>query len=199
MTILRKSTARRLALALVTGAALLPAGAALAQTPMLGETRAFGFNFCPRGWAATDGQILPISQNQALYSLLGTNFGGDGRTTFGLPDYRGRSPVGISYNSAPNYNLGQKGGAESATMTVGHMPTHNHAVNTVSATGDRGRPNSDFLASTTANIYSTATPTAVMDPAMIGSAGGGQPFATMPPFVTINWCIATQGLFPSRN
>lgn len=198
MTHFRIPRAGLLACALAACAALLPAAGAKAQD-MLGETRAFAFNFCPRGWAPAEGQLLPINQNQALYSLLGTNFGGDGRTSFGLPDYRGRSPIGVSYSGSPSYDIGQKGGAVTATMTAANMPAHNHAVNAVSAEGDRARPNSDFLSSGTELVYKSGTPDAVMDPSVISSTGGGQPFTIMPPYIAVTWCIALQGLFPSRN
>ncbi len=178
--------------------------------PMLGDLMPVGFNFCPRGWTMASGQILPINQNQALYSLLGTTFGGDGRTSFGLPDLRGRFAVGVG-NAAGlgNYTWGQRGGATTEVMTVAQMPSHNHLVNATNDQGDKFGPGGDYLAdpntddpTTEVQIYHDFTNPAnerTMHPDMIASTGSGQPFTVQDPYQVITWCIALQGTFPSRN
>ena len=166
--------------------------------PFLGEIRMVGFNFAPRGWALCDGQILPISQNSALFALLGTTFGGDGRTTFGLPDLRGRAPkhVGTGPGLAP-YNWGQQGGAENITLQLANLPSHNHTVNCQPEDGNQGTPANGFPAPVANGYASTSGGT--MNAGMIGSVGGGQPVSILPPYLVIYFCIALQGIFPSRS
>ena len=164
--------------------------------PFLGEIRPFGFNFAPRGWALCDGQILPINQNQALFSLLGTTYGGDGRTTFALPDLRGRSPIGFD-NQRP---LGSRDGEEQVTLTLGQLANHDHSVNASSDAATAGTVTGNALANTgTSPAYGNAASLVATNPAAVATAGGGQAHDNMQPFLTLNYCIAVQGLFPSRN
>ncbi|CAN0094302.1 unnamed protein product [Chrysoparadoxa australica] len=176
--------------------------------PFLAEISMFGGNFAPRGWAFCDGQILPINQNQSLYSLLGTTYGGDGRTSFALPDLRGRIPVHSGNGSVgpglSPYVLGQKGGAETVTLNVSEIPSHNHgvAMRAESRAGSVADPAGNMLASGS-SIFRTNTPAddVDMDAAMIQqfNVGGGQSHYNMPPFLAVNYIIALQGQFPSRN
>lgn len=166
--------------------------------PFLGQIQAFGFNFAPRGWATCDGQILSIAQNTALFSLLGTTYGGNGQTTFALPDLRGR--VSLHQGQGPGLtprSLGEVSGSETVTLISSQMPQHNHIVNANTGAPVDNLPGGQLLASTA--IYTTAGPDATMNPQMIGPAGGGQPHNNMQPYLVINWCIALEGIFPSRN
>lgn len=171
--------------------------------PFLGEIKIVGFNFAPRGWAFCDGQILPISQNQSLYSLLGTTYGGDGRTSFALPDLRGRTPV----HRGDGVALGRKGGAETVTLTTSEMAAHTHAIHGTSELADRGAVgasgNRGFatLLGTEPNdlIYGDATNLVNMAPGIVPNAGGGQAHNNIQPMLILSFCIALQGLFPSRN
>jgi microcystin-dependent protein len=168
--------------------------------PFIGEIRMFGFNFNPRGWAFCAGQLLPISQNTALFSLIGTYYGGNGQTTFGLPDLRGR--VGISMGQGPglpNYNIGQAGGTETVTLTQNQMPQHSHPMAANNGSGTASRPSGGVLANSGASQYAAAPDGTIMNPASIGLSGGNQPFSIIQPYLTINFCIALSGIFPSRN
>ena len=172
--------------------------------PFLGEIRLFPYNFAPRGWAFCSGQILPIAQNTALFSLLGTTYGGNGQTTFALPDLRGRRA--ISSGQGPglaSYDLGQVAGTESATLTVNNMPAHNHpaTLNAAGTDADQNKPAGNSLANTSGNTYSAAAPSNAMNQGdvVIGLAGGSQPFSILDPYLTLNYCIALEGIFPSRN
>lgn len=175
--------------------------------PFLGEIKLVGFNFAPRGWAYCDGQMLPINQNQSLYSLLGTTFGGDGRTTFALPDLRGRTPIhtGDAYSTGDDYSLGQRGGLENVTLTVDEMPVHAHGMLASSnmAMKSSVSPNQEVLADTSSGLP-------IYSPSGLGSlvelnenavtyAGGSQAHNNMQPSIVVGFCIALQGLFPSRN
>lgn len=164
--------------------------------PFLGEIRMMGFNFPPRGWALCDGQILPINQNQALYSLLGTTYGGDGRTTFALPDLRGRTPIHFGDGHA----LGQKSGEETHTLLAGEMPQHTHALQASPTAADSPQAAGNMLGtSAAADVYNAAGNLQNMSGAAVANAGGGQAHENMQPFLALNFCIALQGLFPSRN
>ena len=169
--------------------------------PFIAEIRIVGFNFAPRGWAFCDGHILPINQNQSLYSLLGTTYGGDGRTTFALPDLRGRTPIhtGAS-NGTPPHPLGQKSGEEAHGLTLTEMPQHNHTVQASSTAGDINRPADNVLAREQGNLYRLQLTNPVDFPtSVLTNGGGGQPGNNMQPFLALHFCIALQGLFPSRN
>jgi microcystin-dependent protein len=171
--------------------------------PFLGEIRMVGFNFAPQGWALCNGQLLPITQNTALFSLLGTFYGGDGRTTFALPDLQSRVAVhqGQGIGLSP-YVIGQNGGTEYVTLTAGQMPNHNHPVNCVGNGGNQASPTGNLPAieSTGTSLdYSNASGGAAMNPAMIGATGGGQPHPNLQPYLVVNFIIALQGIYPSRN
>jgi len=168
--------------------------------PFLAEIRIVGFNFAPRGWAFCDGQILPINQNQSLYSLLGTTYGGDGRTSFGLPGLRGRTPIHVGQsNAGAQHNLGQKSGEETQALSLNEMPVHSHTVaaSNNDAVGDMATDN--ILARPGANSYAAFNSGRNMGVDVIASAGGGQGHNNMQPYLAVNFCIALQGLFPSRN
>jgi microcystin-dependent protein len=160
--------------------------------PFIGEIRAFGFDFAPLGWSKCEGQLLPIAQNTALFSLLGTMYGGDGKLTFALPDLRGR--VIISASAA--HAQGQLGGEETHTLTVDEMPAHTHVAHGNTADGNLDTPQANVWASND-NAYRSAG-TAHMDPNAIATTGGGHAHNTMPPFQVLNYCIAVQGVFPAR-
>ena len=170
--------------------------------PFLAEVRIVGFNFAPRGWAFCDGQILPINQNQSLYSLLGTTYGGDGRTSFALPDLRGRTPIHVgNSNGGGTHTLGQKSGAEIITLGAQEIPQHKHSVQASSAEGNTPIPQDHLLADSPAQLYrdyagSTQTH---LRAGTVANAGGSQAHNNMMPYLALNFCIALQGLFPSRN
>jgi microcystin-dependent protein len=168
--------------------------------PFLGEIRMFGFNFAPRGWALANGQIMPISQNTALFSLLGTTYGGNGTSTFALPDLQGRIPIhqGSGAGLSP-YVIGEEGGSESVTLLASQMPTHNHPVQASSSPATTTRPHGAVPARTGADAYATTSDGTVMNASMIGNAGSDLPVSIIQPFLTVNFCIALAGIFPSRN
>ncbi len=163
--------------------------------PFLAEIRIVGFNFAPRGWAFCDGQILPINQNQSLYSLLGTTYGGDGRTSFALPDLRSRTPM----HRGDGHTLGQKGGAETVSLTAAEIAAHSHTVKASTIAGTELQPTGNILAS--ADVYRNpeAANTTALRSGTVTNAGGGQAHNNMQPYLAVNFCIALQGLFPSRN
>ncbi len=170
--------------------------------PFLGQIILVGFNFAPRGYAFCQGQILSIAQNTALFSLLGTTYGGNGTTTFALPDLRGRVPNGQGQGPGlSNYTLGEVGGAETVTLVSTQMPAHTHLLNCYTEDGNQGNANGNVLASTGAAPppYSNVAPNSLMAPASIAAAGGSQPHENRSPYLTLNYCIALQGIFPSRN
>lgn len=171
--------------------------------PFLGEIRMFGFNFNPRGWAFCNGQLLPISQNTALFSLLGTTYGGDGRTTFGLPNLQGSVPAHFGNGPGiPPRTLGQRFGAATQTLSVSQLPSHTHKARAQSGDGNSPTPVgnvwSDDLGVSSAT-YSTLGANADMNAQAIANAGGGQAFDINQPTLVVNFCISLVGLFPSRN
>ena len=167
--------------------------------PFLGEIRLFPYNFAPRGWAFCSGQLMSIAQNTALFALLGTTYGGNGQTTFGLPDLRGR--VAVSSGQGPGlsfYNLGQQAGTETVTLTQSEMPMHSHLVNaTLNDQNNSSRPSGAFL--TAGNTYNATPDGTVMAPQMIQPSGNSQPHSNIQPYLALNYCIALEGIFPSRN
>lgn len=167
--------------------------------PFLAEVRIVGFNFAPRGWALCDGQILPINQNQSLYSLLGTTYGGDGRTSFALPDLRSRVPVHPGDAGGNNVTLGQKGGVETVALSAAEVPAHTHTARATSDAANARTPAGSLLATTASPLYGPPATLTPMNTATLTNAGGGQAHNNMQPFTTLNFCIALQGLFPSRN
>jgi microcystin-dependent protein len=162
-------------------------------TPYLAEIRIFSFNFPPKGWAFCNGQLLPINQNQALFALLGTTYGGDGRTTFALPNMQGNFPLHVGNN----FLLGQTGGEFTHTLTTSEMPVHTHAPMGSSTPANLGVPTGNLWATGNAAYNPTANTT--MNPAGILSVGGGQGHENRPPFLVLNFCIALSGIFPSHN
>jgi len=173
---------------------------ALSDEPFIGEVRWFAGNFAPRGWTECNGQLLQISQNTALFSLLGTTYGGDGRSTFGVPDLQGRAMVheGIGPGLS-NRRLGQKSGAETETLTVSQMPSHGHTLRADASRGDSVLPNDRILANTGRTRLYNPIADVSMKPESIANAGGSAPHNNMQPFVTLRCIIATQGLYPSRS
>lgn len=172
--------------------------------PFIGEIVMFGGNFNPRGWAKCDGQLLPIDQNSALFSILGTLYGGDGRTTFGLPDLRGRVPIhtGTGPGLSPRA-LGRKGGGETATISENQLPAHDHALQGSTDQATEADPSASggnkVPAQAELNIYTESAPDVAMAANAIGAAGGGQPHTNVMPFQVVCFIIALVGVFPSRN
>lgn len=164
--------------------------------PFLSEIRLFSFVFAPKGWALCNGQLLPINQNQALFSLLGTTFGGDGRVNFALPDLRGRSPLHVG----GSHTLGERGGEEAHTLSLSELPQHSHNVN-VAATASSLTAAANILASPGKPAFAAAHSggAVAMAPQSGGSTGGSQAHLNLAPFLTISFCIALQGIFPSPN
>ncbi len=171
--------------------------------PFLGEIKIFSFNFAPRGWSLCNGQLLPIAQNQALFALLGTTYGGNGTINFALPNFQSRVPIHFGQGPGlPSYVLGQVAGVENVTLLSTQMPQHNHPVACNNAVATAGSPANNFwaqLPAGAANRFGPAGNAVAMNAADIGNAGGNQPHPNMPPFLVLNFCIALQGVFPSRN
>jgi microcystin-dependent protein len=167
--------------------------------PFLSEIRIMSFEFAPKGWALCNGQVLPISQNQALFSLLGTTFGGDGRTTFALPDLRARTPIHVG----SGHTLGERGGEQAHTLSIAELPTHTHAAQGSSAAADAAVPTGNLLAAvdntTFGTAYSAASNLTALSPSAVSDAGGSQAHLNLQPFLTLSFCIALQGIFPSPN
>jgi microcystin-dependent protein len=169
------------------------------SSPFLAEIRIFSFNFPPKGWAMCNGQLLPIQQNAALFSILGTTYGGNGVQTFALPNLQGRVPLHMGTNGGNNFILGQSAGEETHTLIVSEMPTHTHAPVASSNGPAVAGPGGNFWASNTgATPYTTASNSSMANGA-IGVAGGSQPHQNLSPLLTLNICIALVGIFPSRN
>ncbi len=165
--------------------------------PFLSEVRIMSFVFAPKGWALCNGQLLPINQNQALFSLLGTTFGGDGRVNFALPDLRGRVPIHVG----SGHTLGERGGEQAHTLSIAELPTHTHVLNASSTAANASPPspqNATILAdSAPGQAYGSPTSLAAMGAASITNTGGSQAHLNMQPFLTLSLCIALQGIFPS--
>lgn len=164
--------------------------------PFLSEIRIMSFVFAPKGWALCNGQLLPINQNQGLFSLLGTTFGGDGRVNFALPDLRGRTPIHVG----GSHTLGERGGEQAHTLSIAELPTHTHVLNGTSTDAAAAIPTGNLLArQAPANPYIAPTQLAAMNPGSVANTGGSQAHLNMQPFLTLNFCIALQGIFPSPN
>lgn len=174
----------------------------MALDPFVGEVTLFAGNFAPRGWAFCAGQLLPISQNTALFSLLGTNYGGDGRTTFGLPDLRGRSPLHVGAGQGPGlqaHSLGEMAGEDGVTLTTAQIPAHTHSLQ-ASTAASVSSPSStvNLAASSAGNVYRDATNPVAMSQTVVSSNGGGLPHNNRQPYLSLNFIIALQGIFPPR-
>jgi microcystin-dependent protein len=177
--------------------------------PFLGQITLFPYNFAPRGWANCQGQLLPISQNTALFSLLGTMYGGNGTTTFALPDLQGRAAVGQGpLVGGSTYDLGEQDGSESVALTTSTMAGHSHSVNATTGQGSTNAPAGALLAtaalgppraSNRGNVYNPAAPNTGLVPASVVSAGSGQPHNNVQPSLVLRYCIAINGIFPSRS
>jgi microcystin-dependent protein len=167
----------------------------------VGEIRIFGFNFAPTGWALCQGQTMPISQNTALFSLLGTTYGGNGTSTFQLPDLRGRVPVSFGTGTGLSaYELGQAGGTESVTLTEDQMPAHNHTLQASDDPATNTKPAGRVLGRARDRTFADAPDgTTTMNPGSIASVGGGQPASIVQPYLGLNFCIALFGIFPARS
>jgi microcystin-dependent protein len=164
--------------------------------PYVGEIRIVGFNFAPAGWAFCDGSILPISQNDTLFNLIGTTYGGDGQNTFALPDLRGRSPVHTG--GSLSYQLGQTGGVENVTLTSPQLPVHNHPVTVQGGAGNSNVPTGGFLAGSSVGQYAAASATGVTA-TLLQNNTGSQPHDNLMPYLTLNFVISLYGVFPSQN
>ncbi len=170
--------------------------------PFIGQIQAFGFNFPPRGWAHCNGQLLPIAQNTALFSLLGTTFGGDGRTTFGLPEMRGRSIRHVGNGPGVNpVTWGQRAGSNTTNILAANMPSHNHSVSIAvsNAAGEEAAPNGNYLANNAGGYNEDPSSGAALASSTSGNTGGNSPLGIDNPFIGIYVSIALVGIFPSRN
>jgi microcystin-dependent protein len=164
--------------------------------PFLGELKCVSFNFPPRGWALANGQLLPINQNQALFSLFGTTYGGDGRTTFGIPNLQGRAAVHMGQGLI----LGQQGGEYNHTLTISEMPQHIHGLQAINATQNDNNPQNTMFANapTGLGVYGPPNSLSLMFPADISKVGGSQPHSNQSPYLVMSWIVALQGIFPSQ-
>ena len=168
--------------------------------PFLGEIRLMSFNFPPKGWALCNGQLLPINVNQALFSILGTMYGGDGRTTFALPDLRDRVPLAAGQGAGlSDYQVGQAGGEATHTLTANEYVSHSHTVKGTRVEGNTATPGGTVLPAVGTGAYSQAAPDGAMASGALSTAGGGQPHENRQPFLAMNYVIALQGIFPSQS
>ncbi len=167
--------------------------------PFLGEVRVMSFGFAPKGWAQCNGQLLPINQNQALFSLLGTTFGGDGRVNFALPDLRGRTPIHVG----AGFGLGTRGGEQAHTLSIAELPMHTHLFNANSTAATTNNPaptgTMGLAASAGSQLYGPPGNLVAMAASAVSTVGGSQAHLNMQPFLTLSFCIALQGIFPSPN
>ena len=201
---MNKSTRLKLAMTSLTALATLQSAPAAAQSePFIGQIMCAGYNFAPRDWASLDGQILPIAQNTALFSLLGTTYGGNGQTTFALPDMRGRNMMHLGQGPGLTPRvLGEVGGTESTALLASNMPAHSHTVTPLGSTNDATSvsPAGKVAASKArTTLYAEPTNIVNMQPSTTSVVGGGQPINNVQPYVTVNCYIALHGIFPSRN
>ena len=164
-------------------------------TPFLGELKIVSFNFAPKGWSMCNGQLLPINQNQALFSILGTTYGGNGQTNFALPDLRGRAPLHVGQGLV----LGQAGGQEFHTVTMSEMPAHTHIVNGTTTVGTLNSGGANVFGVSQTPVYSPPAASTTLDPTTVTNVGGSQPHEDRQPYTVLNVIIALQGIFPSRN
>jgi microcystin-dependent protein len=162
--------------------------------PFLSEIKIVTWNFPPRGWAFCNGQLLPINQNQALFSVLGTTYGGDGRQTFALPNLQGRTAI----HNGQGFTLGQLGGEQTHTLTVGEMPAHTHAAHATSSASNSFEPTNNYLGAAK-DMYGPAVHLTAIGPSTVSTIGGGQAHNNMQPYLVLNFVIALQGIFPSQN
>lgn len=167
--------------------------------PFIGEIRMFGGNFAPAGWAFCAGQLMPISENDALFTLIGTTYGGDGQETFGLPDLQGRLPMHMGTGGGlSTRQIGENGGVETVTLTVNQIPIHNHAPLAVSGSGNQATPQNGVWAGAAASIYTTNPPNTPLTATLGGGTGGSQPHENMMPFLAISFIISLFGIFPTQ-
>ncbi|HEX8473265.1 MAG TPA: tail fiber protein [Pyrinomonadaceae bacterium] len=171
------------------------------SNPFIGEIRMFGGNFAPAGWAFCDGQLIPISENDALFTLIGTTYGGDGQETFALPDLRGRIPLhqGQGPGISSNYILGERAGVEEVTLTINQIPIHTHPLSASTGTGTQQTPQGAVSAQTTAQAYASLLEPVNMSSQSIGPTGGSQPHTNIQPYLSISFIISLFGLFPRPN
>jgi microcystin-dependent protein len=162
--------------------------------PFLSEIKLVSFNFPPKGWALCNGQFLPINQNQALFALLGTTYGGNGQTTFALPNLRGRAPI----HMGNGHTLGEAAGSTSVTVNIQQLPTHLHPMNVTNAASNASDPTNAIFAEVS-TTYGPPNALTTLNPQTVGNVGGSQPHNNMMPYLTLNFVIALQGIFPSRN
>lgn len=161
--------------------------------PFFSEIRLMSFVFAPRGWALCNGQLLPINQNQALFALLGTTFGGDGRVNFALPDFRGRVPIHVG----AGHTLGERGGEQAHTLSIAELPMHTHRVNVTNDRATTNAPTGATLGAASTSFYGEPRELTALHPSTAANVGGSQAHLNMQPFLTISFCIALQGIFPS--
>ncbi len=164
--------------------------------PFLSEIRIMSFNFAPKGWALCNGQLLPINQNQGLFSLLGTTFGGDGRVNFALPNLQGRTPIHVG----SSHTLGERGGEQAHTLSIAELPQHTHVLSGTSTAGTQIIPAGNLLATSNVPLYHAPDSNqTAMAAGVVANVGGSQAHLNMQPFLVLNFCIALQGIFPSPN
>jgi microcystin-dependent protein len=190
-----------LAAALLAGAAVAPSVQAQAE-PFIGQLMLVPYNFCPYRWAEASGQLLSIVQNTALFSLIGTYYGGNGQTTFALPDLRGRVPVHVGQGPGlSSIALGEAGGTESVTLLSSNLPAHSHALNATAQPATHAAPATDraLAATQNAGTYTAGPPNTSLVPGSVGLTGNNVPFSVRNPYLGMRWCIALQGIYPSRN